>query len=188
PRAEEARRLPCRREQEIRGDPLEQGFGGLATGREERTAGREVDADAPAGSPREVDGRQPGATERRPEERVRRQVEELRAAEPSGPEVAGRELVRRTTVGHERSLASPRDEDGDPAARPARDADGPDPDAVPSDGLDERPTGRIAPDRRHELHAHAETGEPARDARRGPAGAAPDRSRDARACYGRALR
>ena len=122
---------------------------------------------APAGPP-ELDRATAGLAERLAEQRVDRDVEGVDPGEPGRVEVLGMEPVGGGTVGHERPLPAGRDHDTDPPGADARDANGSHADLVGAHRLDERASGRVPPDRRHERGFRPEPAQPAGGRRRRP--------------------
>ena len=90
------------------------------------------------------------------------------SGEPRRVKVIGMEPVGSGAVGHERPLAAGRDDDTDPPGTDARHANGAHADLVAADRLDERPSGGVAPDRRHERGLRPEPAQPAGGRRREP--------------------
>ena len=103
--AEERGRLGEVREQEVGRDPGDQGVGRRPAAGEERRRRGEVHRHEGAIVPGERDRPRRGLPERRPKERVARQVEDPGAAEPRRSEVVRPQEVRRPAIGHEAALA-----------------------------------------------------------------------------------
>ena len=128
---------------------------------------------------RQLDRPPTGVPERRADERVGRQVEQV-AGEPAGLEVGRPELVGGAPIGDEGAFAADHHDDPDPARGPARDPRRPDGDLVGPECFDERPADRVATDRRHERRAGAEPRQPPGRVRSGTALAQRDPSRHVR--------
>ena len=122
-----------------------------------------------------------GIPERLAEQRVDRQVEGIAPPRTTTAwRSSGRELVGRAAVGDEAALAVGRDEDADPPGPRSRDAHDARRHAVAPERLDQRPAGRVAPDRRDQARARPEPAEPARRVRRRTALDERDPTRDVR--------
>ncbi len=88
------------REQDVGRRIVDEAPGHPPTLRQERRRGREIEADEGAVLARQLDRPPTGIPERRPDERIRRQMEQV-AGEPAGLEVGRAELVGGAPIGNE---------------------------------------------------------------------------------------